>query len=293
MRTFDEYQQRVNASLQVVLDSFPDCPDQLKEAMNYSLLAGGKRLRPCLLLAACEAAGGNPDDALPYAWALEMIHTYSLIHDDLPAMDNDDLRRGKPTNHVVFGEGKAVLAGDGLLSAAFELLLRDTVRHMGMRGAAAGLAIARGCGISGMVAGQMWDIRSYQETDGDAGVWVRRTTDGKTAALFVAAMEAGFLLAGATENEVSSARAYGLALGRAFQIVDDILDVTGSAAEMGKNTDVDSTLGKTTWVSVYGLDGASAKAEEQISAAKMALASFPGDVQFFEELADKLLERSC
>ena len=164
MKTYAEYLQLVEGALSKQLASLGYIPERLFEAMNYSLSAGGKRLRPVLLLASCDTLGGDVNEVLPFACALEMIHTYSLIHDDLPAMDNDDLRRGRPTNHKVFGEGMAILAGDGLLSAAMELMLRSAVSMGDMRGIRAAEAIARRAGVTGMVAGQVMDVTGEGST---------------------------------------------------------------------------------------------------------------------------------
>ncbi len=223
MRTYAEYQQMVETALSSQLASLGDIPGQLYEAMNYSLSAGGKRLRPVLLLAACETLGGSAEEALPFACALEMIHTYSLIHDDLPAMDNDDLRRGRPTNHRVYGEGMAILAGDGLLSAAMELMLLSAVRMGDLRGTLAAETIARRAGVTGMVAGQVMDVTGEgSEPTMDK---VRYIHLHKTGDLLTAPIEAGFRLAGADDATVAAGCEYGLQLGLAFQMVDDLLDV--------------------------------------------------------------------
>ena len=208
MKTMGEYAAMVNAALPEQLRSLGKMPDILLKAMDYSLEAGGKRLRPSLLLASCDVRGGNLDAAMPFACALEMIHTYSLIHDDLPAMDNDDLRRGRPTNHVVFGEGMAILAGDGLLHAAMELMLRAACRMSDLRGTRAAEAIARRAGVTGMVAGQVMDVT------GEGG----EVTEEKvtyihahiTADLLTASLEAGLILAGA-DDDLCDAGIYDLA----------------------------------------------------------------------------------
>ena len=239
----------------------------LEEAMRYSLLAGGKRIRPVLALATARAVGREPRDFLPLAAALELIHTYSLIHDDLPAMDDDDLRRGRPTCHVRYGEDVAILAGDGLYAEAFRLVLRE------QEGAPAALLaavaeLADATGVDGMVGGQYIDVR------GKAGD-VRRLHELKTGRLIGAAVECVLLLTGAREPSptLSGFRAFATELGVLFQIVDDILDVTGTDAALGKPRGSDERHGKLTYVTRYGLDGARALAAESHGKAHAALSS--------------------
>ena len=239
----------------------------LREAMLYTLGAPGKRIRPLLLLLACKAVRGSEEDAMPYACAVEFIHNYSLIHDDLPAMDDDELRRGEPTNHVVFGEAMAILAGDGLLSAAFELMHEDYMLHLDDlealgRRVRAGMAIAAGCGRRGMVAGQAADIGAEGKAEGHA----EGKADGKelsagllefihlnkTAALLRAAVEAGAEIGGAGPETVRALSLYGENLGLAFQIVDDILDCEGETAVIGKTAGKDAEAKKLTYPGVYG-----------------------------------------
>ena len=204
MRTFDAYRDCVEHALVPMLESLGGIPEKLLEAMKYSLEAGGKRLRPVMLLAACDMAGGDVNLALPFACAIEMIHTYSLIHDDLPAMDNDDLRRGKPTNHRVFGEDLAILAGDGLLNAAAELMARAALRMADARGIRALELIMRHAGVTGMIAGQVTDVLSEGEAPEESRVAYIHSH--KTADLLEAPMEAGFALAGADDE--TSRRGY-------------------------------------------------------------------------------------
>ena len=289
MRSYDDYRRLVEQSLDGALTRLGDMPDVLRRAMAYSLQAGGKRLRPVLLLAASEACGGSVEEALPFACALEMIHTYSLIHDDLPAMDNDDLRRGKPTNHKVFGEGMAILAGDGLLHAAMETMLRAACERKDRLGLLAAEAIARRSGVTGMVAGQTVDVTEEGETPTMARVSYIHAH--KTADLLTAPLEAGMLLAGAAEETVAAGVEYGYHLGLAFQIVDDLLDVTGDAALLGKNTGMDAALGKQTWVAVRGVDGARRDAEAHIDAAERAAEKFDQNMNFFKTLARETLKR--
>ncbi len=289
MRTYEEYRSLVERSLGPVLESLGEIPDRLLEAMRYSLLAGGKRLRPVMLLAACEMAGGEAELALPFACALEMIHTYSLIHDDLPAMDNDDLRRGKPTNHKVFGEDLAILAGDGLLNAAAELMARTAVEMADMRGIRALEIIMRHAGVTGMIAGQTKDVLSEGVKPEEA--LVSYIHAHKTADLLEAPMEAGLALAGADEKQIKAGFEYGLHLGLAFQMTDDLLDVTGDAALLGKNTGMDAALDKLTWVALKGVEGTAKDAEEQVALAEKALDSLPYETTFFRDLAQSTLTR--
>ncbi len=289
MRSYDEYRRLVEQALDGALTRLGEIPDILRRAMAYSLQAGGKRLRPVLLLAASEACGGSAEEALPFACALEMIHTYSLIHDDLPAMDNDDLRRGKPTNHKVFGEGMAILAGDGLLHAAMETMLRAACERKDRRGLLAAEAIARRSGVTGMVAGQAVDVT--EEGEAPTMARVSYIHAHKTADLFTAPLEAGMLLAGAAEETVAAGIEYGYHLGLAFQIVDDLLDVTGDAALLGKNTGMDAALGKQTWVAVRGVDGARQDAAAHIAAAELAAEKFDQNMNFFKPLARETLKR--
>ena len=228
--------------------------------------------------------------ALPFACALEMIHTYSLIHDDLPAMDNDDLRRGQPTNHKVFGENVAILAGDGLLNAAAELMAVSAVKMDDMRGIRAMEIIMRHAGVTGMIAGQSEDVTSEgQDPREDI---VRYIHEHKTADLLEAAVEAGLAIAGADETEIAAGREYALHLGLAFQMTDDLLDVTGSADRLGKSTGKDQEQNKMTWVALKGVEGTAEDARREIVLAKEALNGMPGDTALFADLADSLLGRA-
>jgi geranylgeranyl diphosphate synthase type II len=290
MKTLKEYRQMTEEALIPMLSSLGDIPSPLWEAMSYSLEAGGKRVRPALLLAACETAGGDTSIALPFACALEMIHTYSLIHDDLPAMDNDDLRRGQPTNHKVFGENVAILAGDGLLNAAAELMAVSAVKMEDMRGIRAMEIIMRHAGVTGMIAGQSEDVTSEgQDPREDI---VRYIHEHKTADLLEAAVEAGLALAGAEENVIDAGREYALHLGLAFQMTDDLLDVTGSADRMGKSTGKDQEQNKMTWVALKGVEGTAEDARREIALAREALEGIPGDTALFAAFADSLLGRA-
>lgn len=290
MRTYEAYRKTVENALSPMLESLGDIPDRLLEAMEYSLEAGGKRLRPVLLLAACEMAGGDTSAAIPFACAIEMIHTYSLIHDDLPAMDNDDLRRGKPTNHKVFGEDIAVLAGDGLLNAAAELMARAALQMADSRGIRALEIIMRHAGVTGMIAGQVKDVLSEGEEPQEE--LISYIHSHKTADLLEAPVEAGLALAGANDEQISTGREYGLHLGLAFQMTDDLLDVTGDAAMLGKNTGMDAEQNKMTWVTFRGIEGTRQDAEKQIRLAVQALDSLPWEHRFFTELAEGIITRN-
>lgn len=289
MKTYAAYLDTVERQLPVQLRSLGSVPDKLMDAMLYSLEAGGKRLRPVLLLAACEAAGGMEEEAVPFACALEMIHTYSLIHDDLPAMDNDDLRRGKPTNHHMFGEDVAILAGDGLLSAAMELMLRSACTMPGLRGVRAAEAIARRAGVTGMVAGQTLDV-TLEGTEPTAEK-VAYIHTHKTADLLTAPLEAGALLAGLADDRLGEFIRYGQHFGLAFQMVDDLLDVVGDAALMGKNTGMDAQLHKLTWIAVHGVEKTRFDAQQHIAEAVRAARAFDDHTKFFETLALSTLDR--
>lgn len=287
MRTFDEYRTMIEQSLVPLLTTLGSIPEKLETSMRYSLEAGGKRIRPVLLLAACEMAGGNAETALPYACALEMIHTYSLIHDDLPAMDNDDLRRGKPTNHKVFGESIAILAGDGLLNAATELMSKSAVRMADLRGIRAMEIITRHAGVTGMIAGQTQDICSEgQEPREDLITYIHAH---KTADLLEAAVEAGFALAGESERIIAIGQEYAYHLGMAFQMTDDLLDVTGDAAIMGKNPHMDGN--KMTWVAMKGAERTRKDAEQEIEMALQTLKNMPWDTTFFADFARSVIQR--
>ena len=267
-------------------------PRQLAEAMAYSVTAGGKRLRPRMLLAACDMLHGDVARALPLACAVEMIHTYSLIHDDLPCMDNDDYRRGKLTNHKVYGEGFAVLAGDGLLSYAVEIML-DAAIHDAEDQAAylrALDAIIKGAGVHGMVAGQACDLMNEKQPSREEKT-LRYIHENKTGAMLRAAVCAGGYAAGGAETDIGALNAFGAAYGLLFQITDDILDVEGDFARMGKTIGKDAGTEKLTYVSLFGLETAREKAEAAAREAHAALAAFGERAAFFHELTDRTLTR--
>jgi geranylgeranyl diphosphate synthase type II len=262
----------------------------LDEAMRYSLLAGGKRIRPVLALATAAAVGSAPASVLPLAAALELIHTYSLIHDDLPAMDDDDLRRGRLTCHKMFGEDVAILAGDALYAEAFKLLLsRQPGDPRCVLAAAARLAGATG--VQGMVGGQYIDVT---ETAGRGSVELRRLHELKTGQLISASIECVLLLdPGQPHQTVDAFRAFAGEIGLLFQIIDDILDVTGSEETLGKQQGADVRLGKRTYVTEFGLDGARSLAEESRARAAAALAqAAPGGAAALEQITDFIANRS-
>ncbi|QEH37703.1 Farnesyl diphosphate synthase [Aquisphaera giovannonii] len=268
-------------------------PSRLAAAMRYSALAGGKRLRPVLCLMAAEACGGDPDGAMPAAAALELIHTYSLIHDDLPAMDDDDLRRGRPTCHKAFDEATAILAGDALLTLAFELVAG------GIEPAGAALRcvrlLAESAGHAGMVGGQMADLqaeeRALDSRDEGSLAELEAIHRRKTGALLRAPLQMGAIIAGAPEAHVEALGRYGRAVGLAFQIVDDLLDVEGDESKLGKRVGKDCGLGKWTYPRFLGVDGSRRRARQLADEAVSAIAPLGPRGHRLRELAMALLER--
>ena len=266
----------------------------LFESMKYSLMSGGKRLRPVLLLAACDFTGTDVYEALPYACALEYIHTYSLIHDDLPAMDDDDLRRGNPTNHKVYGEATAVLAGDALLNTACEVMFRDLTYFFDDAKKLkchikAGLAIIKAAGINGMIAGQLCDIETeFCECSLEM---VKYIDANKTGALLTAPIVAGLSIGNADKNTCAAFRQYAECIGQAFQISDDILDKTGKENEVGKKLGKDEEKGKANFVVVNGIKAAEDELHRLTKQAETALKDVKKDTTFFIELARKLEHR--
>ncbi|MDR3357893.1 MAG: polyprenyl synthetase family protein [Desulfovibrio sp.] len=266
-------------------------PPRLGQAMLYSLLAGGKRLRPVLCLTCASLCGETLETALPFACAIEMIHTYSLVHDDLPAMDNDDLRRGRPSNHKIFGEATAILAGDALLTDAFALACRADVRADRLIRAVSTLALA--AGSSGMAGGQQWDML-YTGGPAVALEELRRMHAMKTGALIRASCVCGAILAGADEADVKAAGVFGAALGMAFQITDDILDLSADTASLGKPAGSDADRGKNTYPSLLGMERSRELACEQIVAARAALRDFSGrEAEFLSALASYVIHRAA
>lgn len=300
MKTLREYADLVNSHLNEIFPQAQEnsylegaIPELLSRSMNYSLLAGGKRLRPSMMLAAVEMLGGDAEQVLDFACAVEMIHSYSLIHDDLPGMDNDTLRRGRPTNHVIFGVGQAILAGDGLLNAAFERMLNAALRRpeRALNSLHAIGEIATGAGVTGMIAGQVLDLWCEQKSvmDESALSFIQRD---KTACMFIYPLRAAAWLADANMEQIDALGLYGEAFGRIFQATDDLLDVLGDSSEMGKTLGKDARQGKLTMVSLYGVEGTREKINEQLRRAMKALESFGTDADFFRELITSMINRT-
>ncbi|MFL0746521.1 MAG: geranylgeranyl diphosphate synthase CrtE, partial [Prochlorococcus sp.] len=282
-----ESKARVEAALDESLG--PERPEQLREAMRYSLLAGGKRLRPILCLAACELAGGDSEQALSTAVALEMIHTMSLIHDDLPAMDNDDLRRGRPTNHKVYGDAVAILAGDALLTRSFEMVaLRSPgVAPERLLKVVGELSVV--AGAPGLVGGQVVDLECEgKQVDLDTLEFIHLH---KTGALLSACVICGALIGGAEEDLIDALRIYARGIGLAFQIIDDILDVTASSDVLGKTAGKDLIADKTTYPKLLGLEESRRRAELLVSEAKAALEPWTASAAPLLALADYITSR--
>jgi geranylgeranyl diphosphate synthase, type II len=265
-------------------------PETIYESMRYSLLAGGKRLRPILCLATCEMMGGTIEMAMPTACALEMIHTMSLIHDDLPAMDNDDYRRGKLTNHKVYGDDIAILAGDGLLAYSFEYIARVTQNVPPQQVLQTIAHLARAVGAAGLVGGQVVDLQS----EGKSDVTVETLTyihNHKTGALLEACVVCGAILAKATAEEIAKLSRYAQNIGLAFQIIDDILDITATQEQLGKTAGKDLQAQKVTYPSLWGIEASKTQAEELIQSAKAELSSFGTAAVPLLALADYITNR--
>ena len=279
----------VETALKEELYKEPPLDAKLAEAMEYSLMAGGKRLRPILVMAAADAVGADGTQFLTTGCALEMIHTYSLIHDDLPAMDNDDYRRGKLTNHKVYGAGLATLAGDALLTLAFEVLLRQEHATEATR-----LAVVRemstAAGMNGMVGGQAIDLAS--EGHRIPMELLRKMHMGKTGALFRAAIRSGAILGGASDTQLAALTRYADAFGLAFQITDDILDVVGDEAALGKPIGSDERNHKSTYVTLLSLEKAQALAKSTVDEALDALSGFGDEAAFLRALVQMLIDRN-
>ncbi len=283
---------RVDAALDRFLPRETVLPHSLHRAMRYSVFAGGKRVRPILMLAACQAVGGDTERAVPAACAMEMIHTYSLIHDDLPAMDDDDFRRGNPTSHKVFGEAIAILAGDALLTEAFRLT-SDPAFTGGCE--PSGLLaviheIATCAGSHGMVGGQVIDMESEGQQDIDLAT-VQYIHTHKTGALIKASVVAGAILGGAAGQQLAAITRYGEAAGLAFQIADDILDIEGTTEEIGKDAGSDEARGKATYPAVIGLSAAKGEAQAMMDEALRALDVFGAEADALREIARYIVQR--
>lgn len=297
---FEKNGAAVNKALLSFLPKASESPRVIHESMRYSISAGGKRLRPILVMAAAEICGGSAKSVMPTACALEFIHTYSLVHDDLPAMDDDDLRRGKPTNHKVYGEDIAILAGDALLTHAFGLAAKNAlIKGINARAVADVITwIAREAGTYGMVGGQVADIKA------DAGRWKRlKGTEypsakhllefihlRKTSALIRVSLTAGARLAGGTPKQIRALDAYGKYLGLAFQITDDVLDVVGDKKKLGKRGS-DRENQKLTFPAIFGLEASTEQARKATAAAHRALAPFGRKAAILHDLADFVLTR--
>lgn len=289
-------------ALNQLMDTTNSNPEIIHESMRYSVFAGGKRLRPVLVMMGAEICGGKPESVLPTAAAMELIHTYSLVHDDLPAMDDDDLRRGRPTNHKVYGDAIAILAGDALVTKAFELIARNA-KIRGVRPQVIPQVvqlIAHGAGTFGMIGGQVMDIQM------EGGKWrpkkgkpvdhhrleqvLRSIHKHKTAALIRVSLQAGAVLANATPQQVERLGEYGEKIGLAFQIADDVLDVVADKKKLGKSGS-DARNKKLTYVALYGLDESRRRARTLVEEAKDALTPFGRKAQVLKQLANYIIER--
>jgi geranylgeranyl diphosphate synthase, type II len=280
--------ERINAALDRLVPPETEPPSTIHRAMRYSLFAGGKRIRPVLCLAAVEAAGGESGAAMAPACALEMIHTYSLIHDDLPALDNDDLRRGRPTNHKVFGEAMAILAGDALLTLAFQVVAQAPLADRQSVRLADELATASGT-VRGMIAGQVHDIEGERQKP--TAELLDQIHRAKTGALLRASVRFGAIAANATDAEYDALSRYGEHVGLAFQIVDDLLDIEMPSEALGKTAGKDADQHKITFPAVHGMEPSRVMARRELAAAHGALDVFGDTAQRLHELADLIVQR--
>lgn len=286
------YQVMIETALKGYLPSGEFTEQTLIDSMEYSLMCGGKRIRPLLTLLFCELCGEDAEKALPFACAVEMVHTYSLIHDDMPCMDDDDYRRGKPSNHKVYGEDIATLSGDALQSLAFEIMTSDDVANSisPKNALKAANALAKHCGVLGMVGGQVIDIQ-HEGKKADISI-LQEMDEKKTAALIKASCEMGCIVAGADEEKVNAATQYAHSIGIAFQIVDDILDVTSTSEQLGKPVGSDSENEKSTYVSLLGIDKCRELVKELTDSAINSLSVFDNDTQALKDLALSLANRN-
>ncbi len=284
---YDQVVATVESTMEDYLSYEPGIPEILHEAMLYSIRAGGKRLRPAMVVLACTACGGRNSLAMPAAAAIEMVHTYSLIHDDLPVMDNDDFRRGKPTSHKVFGDGIAVLAGDALLTCAFNVLALH-VKNSNLTGRLV-LELTSASGAAGMIGGQVADL-TWHSGPGDLEA-VKYIHVHKTAMMFCAATRMGAICAEADERFVDMLGDYGLKLGLAFQIIDDLLDLTGTPEEMGKQTQKDQQAGKLTYPMVLGTDESQRQAQKLMDEAVAVIRPLGAAALPLRHLAGMLVNR--
>lgn len=286
-----QYVQAIEEALPTYLPGKDCLQKSVVDAMEYSLLAGGKRIRAVLTMAFCELCGGTVDQALPFAAAIEMVHAYSLIHDDLPCMDDDDMRRGKPACHIAFGEANALLAGDGLLTLAFETMLafENTGHLIPSRVLAAAGELARAAGVTGMVGGQVIDLEHEGKELSAQNLHTLHSL--KTGALIRAAAKMGCIAAGAGKDVVERADRYASNIGLAFQITDDILDVTSDAQTLGKPVGSDAESHKTTYVTLYSIEKSREMVKELVLSADLAIKGSILDHSFLYELADMLADR--
>ena len=287
VQDYEGLRERIEVALRQSLESPDGCPEPLREAMRYSLLAPGKRFRPLLVLLAAEACAGSIEAALPAACAVEMVHTYSLIHDDLPAMDDDDLRRGRPTCHKQFGEAIAILAGDALLARAFEVLAKGV--QPPAQAAACCQALAEAAGAGNLVGGQADDIGGKLDGSLEA---LESMHARKTGAMIVVSLALGALTAGADSCRIEALAQYGRRLGLAFQIVDDLLDVRGHESAVGKRLRKDSQAGKLTYPGLLGVEASSRRAEQLVTEACQAVAPLGPQGAGLRHLARYVLERN-
>ena len=277
------YAEAIERDLEL-LYSKNSCLPVIQDAMRYSLLSKGKRLRPLLTLMACQLFDGDLEEAMPYACCIELIHTYSLIHDDLPAMDNDDYRRGKLSNHMVYGEGFALLAGDGLLNNAYEILFDSILAKPTPVRLRAASIISKAAGVSGMIGGQAIDLY-YENKEIDIDK-LEEMHSKKTGALIRASLEAGAVISQANEEDIEIVKVYGEYIGKAFQISDDILDVIGTKEKMGKTIGKDAKKNKSTYVTYYGLEKSQEFLSQTVQNAKKILEVYGSKASLLIELAD-------
>ena len=292
-RYMEERRRLVDRALKTVLPAPEGKPPRvLDKAMRYSLFSGGKRIRPILALASAEALGAPHEPVLPFACGLEMIHAYSLVHDDLPAMDDDELRRGKPTNHVVFGEGMAILAGDGLLTEAFRIMAEGALANSskGNVGLRALREVATAAGAIGMVGGQVLDIDAEKKKPTRAGVEAIHTR--KTGAMIRASVRVGALVSGAKSRQYECLDTYGTAIGLAFQVTDDILDIEGGTEKTGKREGRDAELQKATYPAAIGMDKTKQLARKLRQEALSALKPFGTDAEPLRQICHLIVDRA-
>ncbi|MEA4973388.1 MAG: farnesyl diphosphate synthase [Candidatus Metalachnospira sp.] len=288
----DELKEKVNIIdeyLEKYLPSAEEYPQVIFESMRYSVFAGGKRLRPIMVMETCKAFGSEWEKSMPFACSLEMIHTYSLIHDDLPAIDNDDYRRGRLTSHKMFGEDIAILAGDALLHHAFETMSRACVEQNDIKAAKAMLAVAEGAGVHGMVGGQVVDVISEgKPIDKETLDYIHKN---KTAAMLIGALKSGAIMGGATDEEVKKIERAGELIGIAFQIQDDILDVTSTFEKLGKPINSDEKNNKVTYATMFGVEKAAEFVENMSDEAISILKGMGDKTDFLVRLTEYLIKR--